>query len=146
MISTLNLIVHLPEKRSGPSLEMMVRRSLMRSVDERGNDSMDQSSPRDFSDTVRRPALPAWSMAPGCPFSLLWRRIAVPSQTLCGECVIFLLTHTHTQPTPVHTPRSEHSASCQHVIQLLCHVILCIYTLNSIYQHTHTFKYMGHSV
>lgn len=36
-----------------------------------GNHSMDQSPPRGFSYVVRPPALPAWSKAPGCPFSLL---------------------------------------------------------------------------
>lgn len=45
--------------------------------------------------------------------------------------------HSHTPPAPVHTHRSERSASRQHVIQL-CHVILCIYTLNSASAaHTH---------
>lgn len=122
---------------------MTVGRSLMRSVDERGNDSMDQSPPRDFSNTVRQPSLPAWSKAPGCPFSLLWPRSPVTATNPVWRVCDFLShtrshTHIHT-PTPVHTHRSERSASHQHVIQLLCHVILCIYTLNSISAaHTHT--------
>lgn len=134
--STSLLILHPPEKRRSPSWEMMVRRSLMRSVDERGNDSMDQSPPRDFSNTVRRPSLPAWSKAPGCPFSLLWSRecspVAATNPRVWRMCDFLPRTHTHT-----HTPTVQ--SARHHVIQLHCHVILCIYTLNSVSAaHTHT--------
>lgn len=96
--------------------------------------SMDRSPPRDFSNTVRRRSLPAWSKAPGCPFSLLWPGSAVLSlpQTLCVVNVWFLLTQTHTPPL------------CTPTVQLLRHVSLGIYTLNSISAaHTHTHKVHG---
>lgn len=146
--STSLLILHPPEKRRSPSWEMMVRRSLMRSVDERGNDSMDQSPPRDFSNTVRRPSLPAWSKAPGCPFSLLWSRecspVAATNPCVWRMCDFLPRTHTHTPPTPVHTHRSERSAS-RHSAPLPRHPLYIHIKLRICSTHTHI-KYMGHSV
>lgn len=136
------LIVRPPEKRSSPSLEMTVRRSLRRSVDERENDSMDQSLPRDFSDTVRQPSLPAWSKAPGCPSSLLWPRSAVPLQIPCGECVISSHTRAHTLTYTTHPCahppfRALGITSTRHSAPLPRHP-LYIHIKFHYLQHTHT--------
>lgn len=77
---------------------------------------------------MRRPSLPAWLKAPGRPFPPLEPRIAACSRPQTLRVVNGSLPLTH---PPLR-------ASCQRVIQLLCHVILCLYTLIcSSAAHTH---------
>lgn len=122
--------------RRSPSWEALVCRILMRSVDGQGKE---KSPLRDSSNMLRRPCLPAWSKAPGCPFSLL--RSGVQSRhchrpSVWPMCVISSHTHTHTHHPSLRTP---HSQSTRHSAPLLHHPLyIHDKSIPAARAHTHT--------
>lgn len=93
---------------------------------------------RDFSNPVRQPSLPAWSKAPGCPFSLLWPRSAVHhchKPSVWWMCDLLSHVHSHTRPAAVHnTILSVLSFSSSVYTHIEFHICSA---------HTHTLKVHG---
>lgn len=106
-----------------------------------GNDS------RDFSNTVRRPPPPAWSE--GTRMSILTPLasecgLVTATNPPCGTCVFSSHTHTHTQHPSLCTPIVPSAGQSRlRIIQLLRHVIVCMYTFKVCTTHTHTHKVHG---
>lgn len=110
----------------------------------REGEMIQETSATQWDDLLRLPG----PKAPGCPFSLLWPRSAASSlpQTLRVERVCFplTLTHTHTQHPSLCTPIVPSAGQSRlRIIQLLRHVIVCMYTFKVCTTHTHTHKVHG---
>lgn len=127
-----------------PHCSWSPRREMKRGRAGREGEMIQETSATQWDDLLRLPG----PKAPGCPFSLLWPRSAASSlpQTLRVERVCFplTLTHTHTQHPSLCTPIVPSAGQSRlRIIQLLRHVIVCMYTFKVCTTHTHTHKVHG---